>query len=146
MSIPSTKLSSTPRVLATLLENCQTLRRNYSSQSISPLTGFENRLAMFIYNVTTHVEPSIEQEWLLDERRPFPKMIKQAFLQAKLFKVITDQDQGGLAMPHNIIVIHARSMRLYGATRKALRQDAIDRFGNAILAFRTQLEEITTVA
>ena len=68
---------------------------------------------MLIYNVTTHVEPSIEQEWLLwMKEEHLPKMILTGcFLKAKLFKVITDQDQGGLAMPHNITAIHAKNMK-----------------------------------
>ena len=49
---------------------------------------------MLIYNVTTHVEPSIEQEWLLwMKEEHLPKMVQTGcFLKAKLFKVITDQD------------------------------------------------------
>ena len=104
---------------------------------------------MFIYNVTTHVEPAVEQEWLSwMKEEHLPKMTQTGhFLQAKLFKVITDQDHGGISYATQY---HCHSRKEYedyiALKAKALRQDTIDRFGNSILAFRTQLEEITTVA
>lgn len=104
---------------------------------------------MLIYNVTTHVEPSIEQEWLLwMKEEHLPKMILTGcFLKAKLFKVITDQDQGGISYATQYHYDSRKEYEEYIALHaKTLRQDAIERFGNAILAFRTQLEEITTVA
>ena len=104
---------------------------------------------MLIYNVTTHVEPSIEQEWLLwMKEEHLPKMVKTGcFLKAKLFKVITDQDQGGISYATQYHCCSRNEYEDYIALHaKALRQDAIERFGNTILAFRTQLEEITTLA
>ena len=54
---------------------------------------------MVIYNVTTHVEPSIEQEWLLWMRQiHIPKMLAtQKFTNSKIYKVINEQDQGGIS-------------------------------------------------
>ncbi len=104
---------------------------------------------MFIYNVTVHVEPTIEQDWLSwMKKEHLPKMIETGhFHQAKLFKVISDQDHGGISYATQY---HCASRKEYQAyleqNAAVLRQDAIDRFGSAILAFRTQLEEITTVA
>ena len=104
---------------------------------------------MFIYNVTTHVEPTLEQDWLKWMKEDhLPKMIQTGhFQQAKLFKVITDQDHGGISYATQY---HCNSLQDYenylDQHADQLRQDAIDRFGKAILAFRTQLDEITTVA
>lgn len=104
---------------------------------------------MFIYNVTVHVEPKVEQEWLNWMKEDhLPKMIQTGhFLKAKLFKVITDQDHGGISYATQYYCSSRKEYENYIALHaKALRQDAIERFGNTILAFRTQLEEITTVA
>ena len=49
-------------------------------------------------------------------------------------------------MPLSIIVLQKEYDRYIEQYAKGLRQDAIDRFGTSILAFRTQLEEIITVA
>lgn len=104
---------------------------------------------MFIYNVTVHVEPKVEQEWLNWMKEDhLPKMIQTGqFLNAKLFKVITDQDHGGISYATQYHCSSRKEYENYIALHaKALSQDAIERFGNTILAFRTQLEEITTVA
>jgi hypothetical protein len=103
---------------------------------------------MLIYNVTAHVETSIEQEWLLWMKEDhLPKMVQTGcFLKAKLFKVITDQDQGGISYATQYHCSSSKEYEDYIALHaKALRQDTIERFGNTILVFRTQLEEITTV-
>ena len=63
-----------------------------------------------------------------------------------MFKVISDQDNGGVSYATQY---HCASEKEYNTYiehyAKNLRQDAIDRFGTSILAFRTQLEEIITV-
>ena len=50
---------------------------------------------MFIYNVTVHVEPTVETEWLNWMREEhIPAVLNTGkFTLAKLFKVITDQDR-----------------------------------------------------
>ena len=104
---------------------------------------------MYIYNVTVHVEPIVEQTWLeWMKNHHLPAMMETGqFTQARLFKVISDQDQGGVSYATQY---HCASKKEYDTYieqyAKALRQDAIDRFGNSILAFRTQLEEIISVA
>ena len=104
---------------------------------------------MYIYNVTIHVEPAVEHNWLdWMKSHHLPKMMKTGqFTQARLFKVINDQDLGGVSYATQY---HCASKKEYDRYieqyAKELRQDAIDRFGTSILAFRTQLEEIITVA
>jgi hypothetical protein len=52
---------------------------------------------MFIYNVTTHVEPSIENQWLeWMNIEHIPQMIQTGkFKKAIIFKVITEDELGG---------------------------------------------------
>ena len=103
---------------------------------------------MYIYNVTVHIEPTVEQAWLdWMKSHHLPKMMSTGqFTQARLFKVISDQDHGGVSYATQY---HCASEKEYNTYiehyAKNLRQDAIDRFGTSILAFRTQLEEIITV-
>ena len=104
---------------------------------------------MYIYNVTLHVEPSVEQGWLdwMKNHHLQAMMDTGQFTHARLFKVISDQDQGGVSYATQY---HCASKKEYDTYieqyAKGLRQDAIDRFGNSILTFRTQLEEIISVA
>ena len=53
---------------------------------------------MLIYNVTSHVEPKIEKEWLLwmKQKHLSEMLATQKFSMAKIFKVISDQDHGCL--------------------------------------------------
>lgn len=100
---------------------------------------------MYIYNVTVHVEPKVENDWLEWMKEVhLPEMIATGkFIEAKLFKVITDQNQGGVSYATqylcNSVVEYKAYLKENAAT---LQQKASDRFGNTILAFRTQLEEI----
>lgn len=103
---------------------------------------------MYIYNVTVHVEPQVEKEWLewMKEVHLSEMIATGKFIEAKLFKVITDQNQGGVSYATQYL---CNSVDQYNAylveNAAALRQKASDRFGNTILAFRTQLEEIVVV-
>ena len=52
---------------------------------------------MLIYNVTTHVEFKIEKEWLLwmKQKHLSEILATKKFSEAKIFKIISEQDQGG---------------------------------------------------
>ena len=100
---------------------------------------------MYIYNVTVHVEPKVENDWLEWMKKiHLPEMIATGkFIEARLFKVITDQNQGGVSYATQYLCNSVDEYNAYLQENAAtLRQKASDRFGNTILAFRTQLEEI----
>jgi hypothetical protein len=103
---------------------------------------------MFIYNVTVHVESSVEGKWLdwmRDEHIP-AVLNTGKFTQAKLFKVITDQDQGGVSYATQYHCASSKEYEQYlSENAENLRQEAQDRFGSSILAVRTQLEEILSL-
>ena len=103
---------------------------------------------MYIYNVTTHVEPSIENEWLnWMEKHHLPEMMKTGqFTQARLFRVVNDQDHGGISYATQYYCADKKHYTTYiNEYATALRQKAVYRFGAAILSFRTQLEEMMIV-
>ena len=103
---------------------------------------------MFIYNITVHVEPSVEGKWLdwMREKHIPAVLGTGKFTQAKLFKVITDQDQGGVSYATQYHCTSSKEYEQYlSENAEGLRQEAQNRFGSSILAFRTQLEEILSL-
>jgi len=103
---------------------------------------------MFIYNVTTHVEPSIENQWLeWMNLEHIPQMIQTGkFKKAIIFKVITEDELGGTSYATQY---HCNSRAEFENYQKAdadrLKKQALDKFGERILSFRTELEQITVL-
>ncbi|MGB2341476.1 MAG: DUF4286 family protein [Flavobacteriaceae bacterium] len=103
---------------------------------------------MFIHNVTTHVEVSIESrwmDWMNDEH--LPKMMKTGkFIKVVLFKVITEEDMGGNSYATQY---HCNSRedfeRYLEEDAPKLRNQAVEKFGERILSFNTELEQITAL-
>ena len=104
---------------------------------------------MFIYNVTTHVEPSIEKQWLdwMHEEH-IPQMIKTGkFTKALLLKVKTedDDDLGGNSYATQFQCVDQSLFEAYlKEDAGILRKSAQEKFGEKILSFRTELELIST--
>ena len=104
---------------------------------------------MFIYNVTTHVEPSIEKQWLdwMHEEH-IPQMIKTGkFTKALLLKVKTEDDDnlGGKSYATQFQCVHQSSLEAYlKKDAGILRKSAQEKFGEKVLLFRTELELIST--
>ena len=101
---------------------------------------------MFIYNVTTHVEPTIESQWLawMNEEH-VPQMIQTGkFKKAIIFKVITENDLGGVSYATQY---HCSNRTTFESYQKEdadrLKKHALDKFDERILSFRTELEQIT---
>lgn len=103
---------------------------------------------MFIYNVTTHVEPTIESQWLawMNEEH-VPQMIQTGkFKKAIIFKVITENDLGGVSYATQY---HCSDRTTFESYQKEdadrLKKHALDKFDERILSFRTELEQITAL-
>ena len=100
---------------------------------------------MVIYNVTTHVESSIEKNWLkwMNEKH-IPKMLAtKKFKTAKIFKIINENDKGGVSYAAQYQCDNKICLEQYLNDFAAkLRDDAVKKFGDRILSFRTQLELI----
>ena len=103
---------------------------------------------MFIYNVTTHVEPSIENQWLeWMNMEHIPQMIQTGkFKKAIIFKVVTEDELRGTSYATQY---HCNSRAEFETYQKAdadrLKKQALDKFGERILSFRTELEQITVL-
>lgn len=100
---------------------------------------------MFIYNVTAHVEPSVENTWLKwMEQEHIPEMhATKKFTKTEVFKIISEQDAGGVSYA---VQYHCENREQYEAYLKEnallLRQKVHVKFGDLVLFFRTELQLI----
>ena len=62
---------------------------------------------MLIYNVTSHVEPKIEKEWLLwmKQKHLSEMLATQKFSMAKIFKVISERIAINIPIIQNLTAI-----------------------------------------
>jgi|TARA_Y100000389_G_C17203028_1_gene384650 hypothetical protein len=102
---------------------------------------------MFIYNVTTHVELSIESQWIDWMNVEYlPKMMKTGkFNKVVLFKVVTEEDIGGISYATQYHCSNRDDFERYlSEDALKLRNLAVEKFGERILSFNTELEQITS--
>tara|TARA_B000000475_G_scaffold270176_2_gene265342 strand:+ start:608 stop:922 length:315 start_codon:yes stop_codon:yes gene_type:complete len=100
---------------------------------------------MVIYNVTTHVESSIEESWLnWMKEKHIPEMLAtKKFKTAKIFKIINENDKGGVSYAAQYQCDNKITLEQYLNDFAAkLREDSVNKFGDRILSFRTELELI----
>ena len=100
---------------------------------------------MLIYNVTSHLEPKIEKEWLLwMKQKHLSEMLDtQKFSMAKIFKVISDQDHVGVSYAVQYHCKNKNTLDEYLKNdAKGLQKKENEKFGKSILFFRTELQLI----
>ena len=99
---------------------------------------------MYIYNVTLNIDESIHEPWLRWIKEHIPQVLATGkFYQAKLVRVLVEEDMGGVTYS---VQYYAKSREdldsYYQHHAHALRQDGLQRFGDKVLAFRTELQII----
>tara|TARA_B100001778_G_scaffold247177_1_gene207358 strand:- start:446 stop:760 length:315 start_codon:yes stop_codon:yes gene_type:complete len=100
---------------------------------------------MLIYNVTTHVEFKIEKEWLLwmKQKHLSEILATKKFSEAKIFKIISEQDQGGASYA---VQYHCKNKDLLNDFFKDyanyFQKKVEEKFGKSILFFKTELQLI----
>ena len=97
---------------------------------------------MLIYNVTSLIEFLIEKEWLIwMKEKNLPN--KLATKKFKTAKVLNEQDQGGVSYA---IQYHCKNQQLLKEylinDAQILRKDEMEKFGDRIVLFRTELQLI----
>ena len=100
---------------------------------------------MVIYNVTTHVESSVEESWLnWMKEKHLPEMLAtKKFKAARIFKIISENDKGGVSYAAQYHCDNKKSLEQYlNHFAAKIREDALNKFGDRILSFRTELELI----
>lgn len=99
---------------------------------------------MIIYNITSHIDESIHDEWMEWIKEHIPQVLATGkFTEAKLTKVLVDEEMGGLTYS---IQFRAKSREdldnYYKNDAERLRSIGLKKFADKILSFRTELEII----
>ncbi len=100
---------------------------------------------MVIYNVTTHVEPSVLEDWLMWMRQNhLPELLAtDIFKEIKIFKVVNEQDQGGVSYAiQHIFDSEEKLKHFVKELGPVARKKSEERYGNRILYFETELHLI----
>lgn len=100
---------------------------------------------MIVYNITTKVDSSITGEWLVWAREFYlPAIISTAcFKQANIYRLLEADEMEGLTY---IIQLRAESLAFYDKYSDdhapAIRQRALDKWGNKCIAFHSVMEVV----
>ncbi len=99
---------------------------------------------MIIYNVTLNVDDSIHDEWLEWIKEHIPQVLATGrFTDAKLTRVLVKEDLGGTTYSVQYRAASREDLQLYYELyADDLQQDGLKRFGDKVMAFRTELEVI----
>lgn len=98
---------------------------------------------MYIYNVTVNIDESIHSQWLAWIKEHIPQVLATGkFEKATLTRVLVEEDMGGVTYSIQYRSYSREALdRYYKEDAEKLRKDA-SRFGDKVLAFRTELQII----
>ncbi len=97
---------------------------------------------MLIYNVTSNIDVSVHNDWLLWIKSHIPKVLATGyFTEAKLTRVLVENDVESVTYS---VQYRAKSREAlhtyYNNDASTLQKEATSRFGDSVLHFRTELE------
>ena len=101
---------------------------------------------MYIYNVTTNIEESIHDPWLqwMKETHIPDVLATGKFLNAKMCRVLVDEDMGGITYSVQFTTRDRETLqKYYSEDAPRLRDDALQRFPNQFVSFRTELKIVS---
>jgi hypothetical protein len=101
---------------------------------------------MFIYNVTTNVAEEIHDKWLhWMKAKHIPEMLNTGkFNSAKMSLVLVQEEMGGITYSVQYTTDSLETLEsYYEENAEKLRNEAIQLFGDKIVAFRTELQVIS---
>lgn len=103
---------------------------------------------MYIYSVTVNIDESVAYEWLKwMEDVHIPNMLATGkFFEAKLCQVMIDEDMGGITYSTQY-TSHTKTLleKYYQEDADKLRAETMKKFGDKIVAFRTELKVLNHV-
>ena len=98
---------------------------------------------MIIYNVTLNIDKSISKEWLEWIKEHIPQVLETGkFKEAKLTKVLVDDDESDTYSVQYRAHSREALNSYYTEHAERLKQDGLQRFGDKVLSFRTELEVV----
>ncbi|WP_100611199.1 DUF4286 family protein [Confluentibacter lentus] len=97
---------------------------------------------MIIYNVTSNIDETIHDEWLTWIKEHIPQVLATGkFEKATLTKVLVDEEMGGVTYSVQYKAFSRESLNaFYKDHAPAFRAEISKKFGDKMLAFRTELE------
>lgn len=99
---------------------------------------------MIIYNVTANIEESIHDEWLKWIKEHIPQVLATGkFEKATLTRVLVEEDMGGVTYSVQYRSYSREALdAFYKEHAPKFRAEALKKFADKMLAFRTELEII----
>lgn len=101
---------------------------------------------MYIYNVTTNIEEAAHDQWLqwMKETHIPDVLATGKFLQAKMCRVLVDEEMGGTTYSVQFTTSDKATLqKYYLEDAPRLRDEALKRFANQFVSFRTEMEIIS---
>lgn len=97
---------------------------------------------MYIYNVTINVENSVHAEWLVWIQDHIQKVLATGyFLSAKMTEVLVEEEMGGFTYSIQYTAKTREDLdEYYAKDADRLRQEAMIKYANKMLTFRTELK------
>jgi gamma-glutamylcyclotransferase (GGCT)/AIG2-like uncharacterized protein YtfP len=101
---------------------------------------------MIIYNVTVNIDEDVHAEWLSwMQEQHIPDMLATGkFLSAKMSRLLVEEEMGGMSYSIQYTLKTKEHLeQYYKDDADALRKDALRRFANKFVAFRTEMQVIS---
>ena len=97
---------------------------------------------MYIYNVTLSIDKSIHKEWLEWIHHHIPEVLATGkFISAKLTQVLIEEEMDGVTYSIQYTADSREDLdSYYKEDADRLRKDGMQKFGDKMLAFRTELK------
>ena len=99
---------------------------------------------MYIYNVTINIDDSVHDEWLIWMESHIPEVLNTGkFISAKFTEVLVEEEMGGKTYSVQYTANSKEDVEAYyKEDANELRIEALKKFGDKMLAFRTELKLI----
>jgi len=101
---------------------------------------------MFIYNVTSNIDESIQHEWLKwMKEKHIPDMLNTGkFTKAKMCQVLVNEEMGGVTYSVQYTTDSIETLhQYYKEDASKLRDETTQLFKDKFVAFRTELKVIS---
>ena len=97
---------------------------------------------MYIYNVTINIDETVHLEWLTWMETQIPNVLNTGkFTSAKLTEVLVEEDMGGRTYSVQYTANTKEDLEdYYKHDADKLRSESLKKFGDKMLAFRTELK------
>jgi hypothetical protein len=99
---------------------------------------------MYIYNVTINIDETVHKEWLTFMESHIPEVLNTGkFISAKFTEVLVEEDMGGRTYSIQYTANTKEDLQdYYKEDADKLRVEGLKKFGDKMLAFRTELRVI----